>query len=179
MNKLILLLCTLALVSCDPQKNNSSTEPTTPPSSNETQVAAPEGDAIDTKTEEIDNVAAYWICYNGDNDSPLKISINFNKGGRALKILYKGQTEAITLEFIDEIMENEGAYPVTKTRYAELYEGKINGTYLLTHSGNWDYVEYVRGIDQKLYSFTIDHKLAINGSGDGYRDTPCYPEESH
>jgi hypothetical protein len=127
-----------------------------------------EEEAVDIE----DNVTDYFICYEGDEESGLAISINFNKAGRALGVMYRGQTDLMRLAFVSETMETKGSYPTTKTTYNELYEGKVNGTYLLTHSGNWDYATYTRGRDGAEFTFTIDHDLSIDGGG--YRINPCY-----
>jgi hypothetical protein len=87
-------------------------------------------------------------------------------------VQYRGQAESIPLLKIDEDLQNEGAYPTTETTYQEILDGEVNGTYLLTHSGNWDYAQYTRGRDGKVFSFTIDHERSIQ---DGeYRTTACY-----
>lgn len=52
--------------------------------------------------------------------------------------------------------------------YDEMYNGKINGKYKLTHSGNWDYAEYTRAKDGKVFDFTIEHEVPQ------YESEPCF-----
>ena len=118
--------------------------------------------------KEAGNSLIYYICYNEDNDSSLKLSIEFNNG-RALNVKYKGMNSSMDLIFIKEENENPGgAYPVLASYYKEMYQGKVNGEYKLTHSGIWDFVEYIRGKDSKKFNFTIDHK------SNSYSSSPCY-----
>ena len=51
--------------------------------------------------------------------------------------------------------------------------GQINGKYNFTHSGNYDYIEYIRK-DGKKFKFTINLNNSLNPEGDGFRSTPCY-----
>jgi len=118
--------------------------------------------------KETGNSLSHYICYNEDNDSSLKLSIEFNNG-RALNVKYKGMNSSMDLIFIKEENENPGgAYPVLASYYKEMYQGKVNGEYKLTHSGIWDFVEYIRGKDSKKFNFTIDHK------SNSYSSNPCY-----
>ncbi|HKK74830.1 MAG TPA: hypothetical protein VJ953_07160 [Saprospiraceae bacterium] len=117
-------------------------------------------------------IPAYYICYEGGGDNKLGLSIAFSEDGTAIEVKYRGQSEAIELREIDEKMSTEGAYPVIETTYQEMVEGQVNGIYVLTHAGNWDYAQYIRGRDEKEFSFTIDHEQSIQN--DTYRTTPCY-----
>jgi hypothetical protein len=49
-----------------------------------------------------------------------------------------------------------------------MVDGKENGQYRITHSGIWDYVEYKRGTDGKIFNFTIDH------NANPYGKEPCF-----
>jgi len=115
-----------------------------------------------------DNSSRYYICYNEDNDSSLKLSIEFDNG-RAISVKYKGMNSSMDLIFIKQENENTGgAYPVLASYYKEIYKEKVNGEYKLTHSGSWDYAEYTRGKDSKKFNFTINH------NSNSYSSTPCY-----
>ena len=102
----------------------------------------------------------------------MQLSIAFSEDGTALYAQYAGQTGTLPLRWRSEEMQNEGAYPVTIETYDEMLDGEVNGTYTLTHSGIWDYAEYTRGKDGKVFSFTIDHDSTVENGG--YRTTPCY-----
>ena len=115
------------------------------------------------------DTVSYYICYNEDNGSSLNLSIGFNNKGRALSVKYKGMNSSMDLIFIRVENENPGGpYPVLVKYYNEMYQEKVNGEYRLTHSGNWDYVEYIRGKDSKKFNFTIDH------NSNSYSYTPCF-----
>lgn len=118
------------------------------------------------------SIPAYYICYEGGENARLGLSIAFSDDGTALYAQYKGQGESIALKKMEETMSTEGAYPVIETTYQERIDGKINGIYVLTHSGNWDYARYIRGRDNKEFSFTINHDLSIQNHS--YRQSPCY-----
>lgn len=117
-------------------------------------------------------VAANYICYNNDKTPSMQISISFDKEGRAIAVKYKGQTESMPLQYLKEKYLEGGAHPTIEEYYQEMYNGKKNGEYKLTHSGVWDYAEYTRAKDAKKFSFTINHDLSIEN--DGYRTTPCF-----
>lgn len=115
------------------------------------------------------DTVSYYICYNEDNDSRLNLSIGFNNKARALSVKYKGMNSSMDLIFIKQENENPGgAYPVLVGYYKEMYKEKVNGEYKLTHSGNWDYVEYIRGKDSKKFNFTIDR------NSNSYSYTACF-----
>lgn len=113
----------------------------------------------------------HFKCYVCDDNPSLQISICF-ENEKATYVKYKGQDETISLYFVKSKFEKGGAYPTTIDTYVEKYRGETNGTYVLTHSGNWDYVNYSRKSDGKKFNFTIDLSLSIKG--DTYRTTPCY-----
>ena len=115
------------------------------------------------------DTVSYYICYNEDNGSSLNLSIGFNNKSRALSVKYKGMNSSMDLIFIRVENENPGGpYPVLVKYYNEMYQEKVNGEYRLTHSGNWDYVEYTRGKDSKKFNFTINH------NSNSYSYTPCF-----
>ena len=103
------------------------------------------------------DTVSYYICYNEDNGSSLNLSIGFNNKGRALSVKYKGMNSFMDLIFISVENENPGGpYPGVVEYYNEMYQEKVNGEYKLTHSGNWDYVEYKRKRFEKnqLYNWS-------------------------
>ncbi len=114
---------------------------------------------------------SHYICYKGEGNNKLEIMIAF-ENDKAVSVRYKGQTESISLQFEKEEYHEGGAYPTIIEYYKELSGGKVNGTYKLTHAGNWDYAEYKRGKDGKVFNFVIDHETTI--VGDTYSKTPCF-----
>lgn len=123
--------------------------------------------AIENELKSLNEIDHY-ICYSNDNRKEKKIWVGFNKNDIALKLKYEGQDESIELEYLKNEYQKGGAYPTIRTYYNEIYGGQVNGVYKTTHSGNWDYVEYTRGKDNKVFKFTIDHKLNPYGS------IPCF-----
>lgn len=95
-----------------------------------------------------------YVCFTENNNKNLNIWVSYTKGGRALKIKYKGQENPIDLHYVKTEFNDRSVI----SYYNEFYEGKINGKYMITHSGNWDYVTYTRGKDNKKFEFTIDHE---------------------
>ena len=114
----------------------------------------------------------YYICYTSDANANMAITISFTEDGKALKVKYKGQKESMALSYLREDFDKGETYPTIETYYKEMYKGKENGEYKLTHSGNWDYAVYTRSKDGKKFNFTIDHELTIEN--DEYRNTPCF-----
>lgn len=110
----------------------------------------------------------HYICFTNDSGSTGRIMISFTEEEKALEVKYEGQTSSIKLELEREVIHEDGLVPSVDSYYQELYEGKVNGQYKLTHSGNWDYVTYTRGRDGKKFTFTIDHDANPYGS------SPCF-----
>ncbi|EDP97533.1 hypothetical protein KAOT1_20262 [Kordia algicida OT-1] len=156
----------LLLLNCSDKKKTSETS--------ETETTATVKDSIPTKdaVKEIDAVVSHYICYTNDKKPSLELSIAFNAAGNALFAKYKGQQDSIPLQNVKEDFKNDGAYPTITQLYEEIYNGKKNGTYELTHAGNWDYAKYTRQKDGKVFLFTINHDLTVTGNG--YRETPCF-----
>ena len=116
----------------------------------------------------------YFICYKNDIDSHLQVMVGFDgKSGQAKYIKYKGQNENIPIVFIKENIIVGGAHPNIEKIYYEKYNGKITGTYKLTHSGIWDYIVYTRRKDGKEFSFTSNLDVSSE-NGNEYRKTPCF-----
>jgi len=108
-----------------------------------------------------------YVCYKNDDNPNMVIWISYGDG-KAQQIKYNQGSSPMDLSFVEISMNNEGAYPTTRSIYKEVYEGQENGTYLLTHSGVWDYAKYTRKSDGKVYNFTIDHNFTP------YSDAPCF-----
>jgi hypothetical protein len=110
----------------------------------------------------------HFICYKNDN-SGKQIWIGFKENETAIQVKYEGMKAAIDLVPILNI-QNEKTNALTEDIqwYYEVYNGKVNGTYKLTHAGIWDYVEYTRGKDEKKYNYTIIHEA------NPYGTTPCF-----
>ena len=119
------------------------------------------------KTGEID----HYICFREDAIHDLEMSVSFDTYDNALEVKYRGQSKSTMLHYVDEVIITPGK-PATKTIYTEMLDGQENGTYEFTHSGNWDYVKYIRKSDGEEFNFTIDHDQTVTVSG--YRITPCY-----
>lgn len=134
-----------------------------------TKIEVVEPNISTKKTEALKNESIkHYICYAMDNKTEVKIWIAFNQDNQATKIKYKGQNEFLHLEYIKEDYVEGEAYPTIKTYYNEILEGQINGTYILTHSGIWDYVEYTGVNDERTYTFTILH------DENPYGQIPCF-----
>ncbi|SIS47037.1 hypothetical protein SAMN05421766_10285 [Zobellia uliginosa] len=124
--------------------------------------------------EEIDEVKKEnstiknYVCYTSDTNNSKKIWIGFNDSNRATEIRYKGQSESIPMKFVRNEYIEGGTSPTIIDYYDEIYNGKINGVYKLTKSGNWYYVTYKREKDDKEFNFTIDH------TADNFSSTPCF-----
>jgi hypothetical protein len=112
-------------------------------------------------------VEIYYICYNNDKKPSMAISIK-HIDGKAREVKYKGQTESMKLVYKKEKYMEGGAHPTIEDYYDEMYNGKVNGTYKLTHSGVWDYAEYTRAKDGKVFNFTINHDVPQ------YEGAPCF-----
>lgn len=107
----------------------------------------------------------HYICYKNDNDTSQLIWVSFTKKEEAIQIKYEDQKDAIDLEFDKEEFLCDGCAHPTIHKY---YNDKDNGRYKLTHSGIWDYIEYTRSKDGKVFNFTIDHLKKQ------YSKTPCF-----
>lgn len=146
------------------------------PDTTKTQTILKDSIAEITTLEDLEkaksSIPHHYICYTNDDKSSMQLYIAFNEDGNALFVKYKDQTDAIPLENIKEDFEEDGAYPTITQFYDEIYEGKKNGSYELTHSGNWDYAVYRNLTDDTLFKFTIDHETTI--VNDEYRKTPCF-----
>ncbi len=123
--------------------------------------------SITKKAGEID----HYICFRENAIQDLEMSVSFDTYDNALEVKYKGQVNVMMLHYVDEVIITPGK-PATKTIYTEVLDGQENGTYEFTHSGNWDYVRYIRNSDGEEFNFTIDHDQTTRGGG--YRTTPCY-----
>lgn len=115
------------------------------------------------------NTKSHYICYKNDNNSQLYIWIRFSDG-KAKEVKYRGMDSSMKLKFEKESenLNPDGPYPVIAQYYNEGVNGKVNGIYKLTHSGNYDYAEYTRGKDSAVFNFTIDHQA------NPYGETPCF-----
>ena len=71
----------------------------------------------------------------------------------------KNDANKIDKKVINDI--EGGTQPTIIDYYDEIYNGEINGHYKLTKSGNWYYVLYIRGRDNKEFNFTVDHTTDI------------------
>ena len=170
----ILALC-LVLFSCNPTNNKGTTTEVTTTDSTVTNTPPAtiyENVEETTTASTTSKEASYFICYKSDTNDDLFISISFDDEGNAIEVTYKGQDQGIPLVYDSENMIEGGAHPTIEMLYKEMHEGKENGQYLLIHSGIWDYVEYTRKKDGKVFNFTIDHDITVENNE--YRTTPCF-----
>ncbi len=109
----------------------------------------------------------YYIAYTDDAEKAQDLMIAFDDNGNALYAKYFGQGRHIKLKKEKETMSGN----VIIQHYSEMIGGKVHGTYVLTHSGNWDYVEYTNAASGKKTKFTINHNVTI--MEDTYRTVPA------
>jgi len=174
-NILLSILTLTLLFACDPNGKETTNDKNQIDSTDQKtveKIPPQQEQKTEPRPNDVEEKPQHFICYTGDSNANLAISISFDKEEKALKVKYKGQEEAIALSYLKENIITEGSYPTIETYYSEIYNGKENGVYKLIHSGNWDYAEYTRSSDGKKFKFTIDHDLTIGN--DGYRTTPCF-----
>lgn len=163
---ILTFLSFLLLVNC------AQNEKKTTPNTTKTEKSSESKDTIQDITFEEKITPDHYICYKNDDKPSMQISIAFDVESNALFVKYKGQKDSIPLQNIKEDFQDSGAYPTITQFYDEIYNGEKNGTYELTHSGNWDYATYRNLKSDKVYKFTIDHDMSV--TGDSYRTTPCF-----
>lgn len=168
---IVAFLSLLLFVNCTEKEKKKTSNSTTIETQSESK------DSIaGTTLEEIKNakktIPHHYICYTNDDKPSMQLSIAFNDDGNALFVKYKGQKDSIPLKNVKEDFQDGGAYPTITQFYDEMYDGKKNGTYELTHSGNWDYATYRSLESDKVFKFTIDHEATI--AGGAYRKTSCF-----
>ncbi len=163
------------------EKTNNQEETKTPFQNKEVQTTKSELDTSPSEVKEKDTANSqdtihqdkkvdHYICFTENKNKNLVIWMSFNANNKALQVKYKGQKEAINLQFVKKEVQTPG-YPAMNFYYNEIYEGKVNGQYIHTHSGTWDYVEYIRK-DRKKFNFTINHNATPYGK------TPCFDEHN-
>ena len=168
MNKLILIFCvTLFFMNCK-EKNKFQAETTQDEFYTKSESNNPKKDSIDNQTDESSQAIKHYICYAMNEKPKVIIWIAFGKDNRAIKVKYKGQKDFLRLTYVKEDYIKGGAQPTIKEHYHELLNGNINGTYILTHSGIWDYVEYTGIESEKSFNFTILHEE------NPYGKSPCF-----
>ena len=170
---LILFLSSTILFSCNQRtvkkdENANGENPTVSASPLEKEVIKNTDSTTVVNIKDSIKANYHYICYTFDNNKDKRIWIEFTEDGKATRLKYQGQNNAIDLDFQDEDSSQNGAYPTTVSTYNEMINGKINGVYTLTHGGVWDYVSYKNATSSKEFSFTIDHEA------DPYGKTPCF-----
>lgn len=111
-------------------------------------------------------------CFECDNNAKLKISVEY-VDDNPISLKYKGQDSSIILKKIKGTIKSQKGYNNVSETYNEIVNGQSNGKYIFTHSGNYDYIKYIRK-DGKKFDFTINLEESTNSSGDGYRTSACY-----
>lgn len=147
------------LISCNTKEKNTSQSIKDVNTTLETKTTKPE-----VKKRVID----HYICFKDNKKSSRIIWVSYDHKNIAISIKYKGQTQSIPLELTNEDYIKGGTHPTIIKHYDEIYNGLKNGSYSITHSGNWDYVKYTRAKDSKEFNFTIDH------TANPYGKTPCF-----
>lgn len=107
--------------------------------------------------------ASRYICFTSDEQNSNNLMFGLDDKGTALFAQYEGQRNIIELDFVSSDFPTPGYSTYTLT-YNEIVDGDINGTYVQTHSGNYDYLEYTDN-EGKVYNFTnILEESYINNS---------------
>lgn len=110
----------------------------------------------------------YYIEFKENNGKSKNQLIAFTASGNALFVKYSGQSRQIELRKKKD--ESKGRF--IKIVYDEIIYGvKTGATYVIEHTGNWDYVTY-KTPSGKTFNYTIDRNKSI--VGDTYRKTPSY-----
>ncbi len=112
-----------------------------------------------------------YRCFNCDDNTKLKISVEYNRYEKPISVKYKGQKTSIGLIPINGSAKYNQSN--SSEAFNEILNGQIIGKYVFTHSGNWDYIVYTRK-DGKKFKFTINLEESLNQNSDGYREEPCY-----
>jgi hypothetical protein len=170
---LILFLSSIILYSCNQgtvkkDENVNGENPTVSTSPIEKEVIKNTDSTTVVNIKDSIKANHHYICYTFDNNKDKRIWIEFTEDGKATRLKYQGQKNAIDLDFQDEDSSQNNAYPTTVSTYKEMINGKINGVYTLSHGGVWDYVNYKNATSSKEFNFTIDHEA------DPYGKTPCF-----
>ena len=113
-----------------------------------------------------------YRCFNCDNNIKLKISVKY-VDATPFSLKYEGQDSSVSLQKIKGSFQTQNGYSSYTESYNEIVNGKSNGKYIFTHSGIYDYIQYIRK-DGKKFKFTINLDDSINPNGDEYRITPCF-----
>ena len=115
-----------------------------------------------------------YRCFECDNNVNHKISVEY-VDETPFSLKYKGQNSSILLKKIKGSLKTQKGYSSYTESYIEIVDGQPNGNgkYNFTHSGNYDYIQYIRK-DGKKFDFTINLDDSTDPNGDGYRLTPCY-----
>lgn len=116
------------------------------------------------------NAQTFYKCFDSDSGGKMKITVKY-VNETAVSVKYKGQKQAIPLNFVKQIVNKEDSDSGLTSLYNEKYNGKVTGKYLITHSGNYDYVEYHRQAGE-VFNFTLNQDLSLVNNS--YRKTACY-----
>lgn len=111
-------------------------------------------------------------CFDCDNNIKIKISVEYLED-IPISLKYKGQSSSITLKKIEGSLKFQNGYSQFTESYTEIVNGQTNGKYNFTHSGIYDYIEYIRR-DGEKFKFTINLDDSLNSEGNGFRTTSCY-----
>ena len=106
----------------------------------------------------------YYICYKSDDGASRNLAAFFTADGEVQNVMYEGQNKAIKLNPLQS--ESHATAYVTETQtYEEIINGKPNGTYEFTKSGNWYYVAYITRDGKNTYKFTYLPEQSFSTTG--------------
>jgi hypothetical protein len=111
-------------------------------------------------------------CFVCDNNKELKISVEY-ADDTPISLKYEGQNSSIQIKKIKGSLKTQKGTGNFTESFDEIVNGQSSGKYIFTHSGYYDYIEYIRK-DGKKFDFTINLDDSVNPNGDGFRTTPCY-----
>ena len=110
-------------------------------------------------------------CFNQDNNNAIKLYVEY-KDDEPVSLKYKGQNSNILLVKKGKAKLEDKTSTFSET-YIEMINNQIQGKYIFTHSGNYDYITYIRK-DGKKFKFTINIDDSLDPNGNGFRTTPCF-----
>ncbi|TDQ33066.1 hypothetical protein [Zeaxanthinibacter enoshimensis] len=115
---------------------------------------------------------SYYICYRDDRDKDRVLMIAISENGIALWAVYKGVEDQYILVEKTRETDTSGAVPLLENSYGAFSGNTLSGTFILTHSGNWDYAKFAPADKAEEQRFTINHEASTGEKG--YSTKPCF-----
>lgn len=119
------------------------------------------------KSKEIEEPKNY-LCFKSDGNTSPDLMLGLRNDTLAVSVQYKNQNSPIRLIKTNSKYLKGKNHPTTIDFYDEIYQNRLNGKYELKKSGNWYYLNYKRGKDQKEFNYTIDH------TANNFSSQPCF-----